>query len=169
GNWIGDVPEQLKDLSFVEKMLVARLRHNYCIMKVVKSGQYKMKANAIMFEVPMPKIYQALPPPRADLDEVLAYIYIGSIKPSEEDHKRSPMLVRRNKVKIALEWLKLNHSNYADLDISESNLAEYPENVPPVVCDYRRPPEHKNSENLAVNKNEEEEGTDKGPCPFIVH
>ncbi|KAA1480014.1 hypothetical protein DENSPDRAFT_743266, partial [Dentipellis sp. KUC8613] len=128
-----------------------------------------MKANAIMFQMPMPKIYQALPPPRSDMDKALAYIFIGPIKPTEQDHRRTPLLVRRNKVKLALEWLKLNHSDYADLDISESNLQEYPENVPPIVCDYRLPPKEKESENLAVNQQADEDGTTHGPCPFIVH
>ncbi|KAA1479475.1 hypothetical protein DENSPDRAFT_756072, partial [Dentipellis sp. KUC8613] len=128
-----------------------------------------MRANAVMFSTPMPKIYQTLPPPREELDEVLAYIFIGSSKPTDEDHRRVPMLVRRNKVKRALEWLKLNHVSYADLDISEENLQQYPEDVPPVVIDYRHPPEQKDSENLAVNKSDDDEGTADGPCPYTVH
>ena len=40
------------------------------------------------------------------------------------------MLVRKNKVVKALEWLKLNHIDYADLNISYDNLAAYPENEP---------------------------------------
>ncbi|KAA1479977.1 hypothetical protein DENSPDRAFT_789765, partial [Dentipellis sp. KUC8613] len=58
GNWVGEIPSELQGLSFAEKLLVARVRHNYCVFKVVKSGQHKMKANAVMFSVPMPKIYQ---------------------------------------------------------------------------------------------------------------
>jgi len=46
-----------------------------------------MTANAVTFENPMPKIYQALPPPLEELDQVLAFIYIGPCKPTLEDLK----------------------------------------------------------------------------------
>jgi len=36
------------------------------------------------------------------------------------------MLVRRQNVQEALEWLKLNHQDYEDLEISQDNLASYP-------------------------------------------
>ncbi|KAI0310040.1 hypothetical protein OF83DRAFT_1037162, partial [Amylostereum chailletii] len=77
--------------------------------------------------------------------------------------------VRRNKVREALEWLKLNHHDYSDLIISYDNLNAYPENSPPVMIDYRLPPKHKDSENQPVNLAEEEEGVDDGDCPFVVH
>lgn len=91
-----------------------------------------MKANAVMFENPTPKIYQKLPPAREDLDDVLAFIYTGPCRPTPEDMERTPLLVRRNKVGQALEWLKLNHSDYFDLDIDYDNLNKYPEDRPPV-------------------------------------
>jgi len=36
----------------------------------------------------------------------------------------------------ALEWLKLNYRDYADLEISYKNLESYPEDSPPVVINY---------------------------------
>ncbi|KAF8219193.1 hypothetical protein L208DRAFT_1143805, partial [Tricholoma matsutake] len=56
GKWIGKVPSQLKELSFAEQLLVARVRHNHCLVRV-SSGMHKMRANAITFANPMPKIY----------------------------------------------------------------------------------------------------------------
>ncbi|KAJ7508118.1 hypothetical protein B0H11DRAFT_1660674, partial [Mycena galericulata] len=46
--WIGRVPWQLQDLSFAEKMLISRVRHNRCVIRVA-SGRGKLSANAIMF------------------------------------------------------------------------------------------------------------------------
>ncbi|KAJ7019610.1 hypothetical protein C8F04DRAFT_975459 [Mycena alexandri] len=34
GFWIGTVPEVLKGLSFAEKMLIARIRHNRCLVRI---------------------------------------------------------------------------------------------------------------------------------------
>ena len=71
GLWIGDVPPQLKCLNFVEKILVARIRHTCAYVKVA-SGMRKMTANVVAFQSPVPKVYNILPPPRDDLDDVLA-------------------------------------------------------------------------------------------------
>src|SRR6266487_225542 len=168
GKWIGKVPKQLSGLSFAEQLLVARVRHNRCIVRV-SSGMHKMRSNAITFENPTPKVYDILPPPMEDLDEVLAFIYTGPCKPTKSDFERTPLLVRKNKVRAALEWLKLNHSDYYDLEISQRNLNQYPDDGPPVVVDYRKSFINKDPEATAVNDNEEEEGTETGKCPFVVH
>ncbi|KAI0739248.1 hypothetical protein C8Q80DRAFT_1222380 [Daedaleopsis nitida] len=170
GLWIGEIPPQLKDLSWTEKMLISRVKHNICIVKVHVSGMSKIKANVISHSLPMPKIYSVLPPARKDLDEVLVFMYIGPNVPTHKEFKRTPMLVRRNKVKEALEWLKLNHSDYADLDISYTNLNKYSEDEPLVIVNYTQSMEsNKDPEATAVNDTEEDEGIEEGDCPFVVH
>jgi hypothetical protein len=168
GFWIGEVPEVLSSLRFVERMMIARVRHTCCFVRV-SSGMRKMKANAVAFESPVPKIYGHLPPPRAELDDVLAVLYTGPTKPTEDDFKRTPLLVRRNHVIKALQWLKLNHSDYADIDISETNLKEYPEDMPPVSVEYKPSSSNKTPEGTSVFDMEEDDGTDEGDCTFVVH
>ena len=168
GKWLGEVPPQLSDLSFAEQLLIARVRHNRCLVRV-SSGMHKMRANAIMFANPMPKIYDILPPPIDEMDDVLAFIYTGPCKPTKADFERIPLLVRRKKVSAALEWLKLNHSDYYDLEISYRNLNEYPEDSPPVIVDYHESATNKNPESTAINDMDVEDGTESGPCPFVVH
>ena len=168
GLWVGEIPNELQDLTYAEQLLIARVRHNRCIVKV-SSGMYKMRANAISFSNPMPKIYNVLPPPIEEMDEVLAFIYTGPCKPTKADFKRTPMLVRRLKVSKALHWLKLNHVDYYDCEISEKNLASYPEDGPPVVVDYYPSDSNKNPESTSVNEMHEEDGTSEGPCSFVVH
>jgi hypothetical protein len=114
GLWIGAVPAELACLRYVEKLLVARVRHNCCCV-CMASGMRKMKANAIAFLAPIPKIYNMLPPPREDIQEVLAIMFTGPCKPTADDFKRTPFLVRQNHVKRALVWLLLNHADYADV------------------------------------------------------
>ncbi|KDR74557.1 hypothetical protein GALMADRAFT_47377, partial [Galerina marginata CBS 339.88] len=128
-----------------------------------------MRANAISFANPTPKIYNILPPPVEEMDDVLAFIYTGPSKPTKSDFERIPLLVRHKKVAAALEWLKLNHQDYFDLEISYENLKAYPEDVPPVVIDYKESVSNKNPESTAVNDMEDEIGTENGPCPFVVH
>jgi hypothetical protein len=168
GLWLGAVPEQLKGLTFAEQLLISRVRHNKCVMHA-SSGMHKMKCNAIMFENPTPKIYQRLPPPIKDLDEVLAFIFTGPCRPTPEDLERTPLLVRRHKVANALKWLRLNHINYFDLDIAYDNLEAYPENGPPVIIAYRNAKNNKEPEATSAFDNEDEDGVESGPCPFVVN
>lgn len=171
GLWLGHVPDELKGLTFSERMMIARVRHNRCVVRV-SSGRVKMTANVIMFSNPTLKVYQALPPSRDEMEEVLAFIFTGSAQPTEQDFARTPFLVRREKVSRALEWLKLNHADYKDLEISRANLESYPLSGVPVKVGYRpTAPEDSNRPPAAtsMHDNEEEEGAEDGTCPFTVH
>ena len=166
--WLGTVPDVLKKLTFVEKMLVAKVRHTCAFVKVA-SGMRKMKANIVAFESPIQKIYKILPPPREDLDEVLAILFTGPCKPTARDFAHTPFLVRRKAVIAALEWLRLNHADYADIQISEENVMQYEENMPPVSVEYKERFTNKVTEGTSVFDQEEEEGTLEGDCAFTVH
>ena len=105
GLWLSKVPDELKSLHFVENLLIARVHHTCCYVKVA-SGMRKMKANVIAFQSPIPKVYNILPPPCADMNEVLAILFTGPCKPTESDLSHTPFLVRCNHVTKALEWLR---------------------------------------------------------------
>ncbi|KAF7972078.1 hypothetical protein HWV62_19157 [Athelia sp. TMB] len=168
GLWLGQVPNALKGLSYAETVLIAKVRHNKCVVKV-QAGKWKMHANAITFANPTLSIYNTLPPPISDIEEVLAFIYIGHLQPEEKDLRKTPMLVRRSKVARALEWLKLNNEHYADLNISYTNLEAYPENGCPFVYDFHKRNDVRDVDALAADDDGEEEGTTEGECSFVVH
>ena len=168
GNWIGNVPTQLSDLSYAEKLLIARVRPNYCVVRV-ESGMHKMHANAVLVPNPTAKIYEKLPPHRDDLDNVMAFVYTGPTHPTQVDLRRTPFLVRRRKITAALEWLKLNHCDYFDLDISEDNLNSYKEEEIPVTIEYHKRDTNKYPLSTSIDDTEEEMGTNQGDCSFIVH
>ncbi|KAF5367284.1 hypothetical protein D9615_010468 [Tricholomella constricta] len=128
-----------------------------------------MIAHLVAFESPLPKVYEMLPPPVEDLDDVLAILFTGPCKPTEEEFKRSPVLVRRHAIRAALEWLILNHSDYADVKISAKNLAEYPETSPIVSVVYRERGSDKISEATSIHDTGEGDGVESGECPFVVH
>jgi hypothetical protein len=39
GLWLGEVPEQLSGLRFIEKLLIARVRHTICFIKIATGGR----------------------------------------------------------------------------------------------------------------------------------
>jgi len=82
------------------------------------------------------------------------------------------MFVWRNKVADALEWLKLNHTDYASLKISKKNLDTYEEEAISVVMDYRKSNiDNGNKIPSAMSKHniDDDKGTEDGSCPFTVH
>lgn len=54
GLWLGKMPDGLKYLCFVEK-LIAKVPHTWCYVKVASAMQ-KMKANVIAFQSPIPNM-----------------------------------------------------------------------------------------------------------------
>ncbi|EKM74059.1 hypothetical protein AGABI1DRAFT_48663, partial [Agaricus bisporus var. burnettii JB137-S8] len=121
----------------------------------------------IMFQSPTAQVYTVLPPSRETLSEVLAYVFIEHAKPTVEDFKKTPMLVRKRKIREALEWLKLNHIDYVDLKISETNLNIYPDEGLPVVVEHC--PFDGSINPLATSLAGEEALDSTDGCRFAVH
>ena len=168
GLWIGEVPQVLQELNFVEKILVQKIRQKCNYVKVA-TGMQKMVSHVVAFESPVLRVYEELPPPKADMDEVLAIMFSGPTPPTDAEYRRLPLLVRRNKVSRALHWLVLNHSAYTNISISYKNLEEYPEDKPPVFVGYMKSESNRTSEELSVFDTGEDIGVQSGECPFVVH
>ena len=166
--WIGNVSLALTGLSWVEHLLIAKVEHNSCFVRV-SSGHRKMVAHVMAFESPIQKIYTALPPPIEDLDEVLTVIFTGSCTPNKDDFKwLQLLLVQRDRVTKALEWLKLNHIDYTDLEISYKNLTDYSEDTPPVAIQYLSMKSNKLPD-VSQFDDTTEDGVETGDVPFVVH
>ncbi|KAF5352083.1 hypothetical protein D9758_009372 [Tetrapyrgos nigripes] len=96
-------------------------------------------------------------------------MFTGPSKPTPEQLRDTPLLVRRAVVKKALEWLKLNHKDYQDIVISEENLSSYDAESVPVPYEYHQQEYNKDALTSAINEEVEDEGTETGPCPVSVH
>ncbi|KAJ3557162.1 hypothetical protein NM688_g1617 [Phlebia brevispora] len=169
GLWLGDVPPELQKLNYVEKLVVARYRHNVCTAEIEKfPGRKRMKVNAVVFSQPVAKFYTHLPPPADELSECLAILFTGATDPTKEDYTHTPFLIRRTVVWTALTWLKDNNSQYNDVQLSYENLMTYPEDIPPVAVLYRHQDHPEVSPGQAVNDNELDKGCTEGPCLFAV-
>ena len=81
--WIGDIPKELKDLIIPELRLIAKYRHNSCIIKL-KSGscdlssvQSALKGNVITFPQYLSNVVQTLPLELSDLCDEIKIVFIG--------------------------------------------------------------------------------------------
>ncbi len=176
GLWLGEVPEVLSRLSFAERILIVKVHHNCCFVKVSLAkvgypelGSRKMISHVISFDALVAKVYDILPLPRSEIDEVLAVLFTGPERPTEEDMKQTPLLVRHLNVLESLQRLCLNYPDYADVTISMDNLREYADNSAPVDIIYQHSLTNKAVEGTSINNNEVADGISNGSCPMVVH
>ncbi|KAK0215691.1 hypothetical protein IW262DRAFT_1277336 [Armillaria fumosa] len=128
-----------------------------------------MISHIISFESPVAKIYDKLPPPKSDIDKVLAIMFTGPNQPTEDDLKHTTLLMRHCVVGNALHWLCNNHSDYRHVQISRENLNEYTDNDIPVEVIYQHSLTNKVPEGTSVFDDSDADGTDEGQCPMVVH
>lgn len=165
---MGEVPMELANLRFMEKILIAHVRTNSCFVHVTSSSLRKMTSHVIAFESPVPKVYNRLPPPIEDMDDVLAMLFTGPCKPTEKEFQCTPLLVRCNHIAKAFKWLKLNHVDYADLEILYDKLSRYPEDSPPVSIEYQHSMTNKVEEDTSEFDDAVDDGVSEGECLFLV-
>ncbi|EJD34238.1 hypothetical protein AURDEDRAFT_42742, partial [Auricularia subglabra TFB-10046 SS5] len=103
------------------------------------------------------------------MDEYLAIVFTGIARPTDELLKRVPFLVRRNKVRAALEWLKRNNILYKDITISEHNLQSYKDGEIPYLISWHKDDSNNPVHARALNDDRTAIGTSTGPCAFSVN
>jgi hypothetical protein len=132
GLWIGKVPEQLRDLTFLEEQCIARARATKCMYKLTlgPSGQLAARGNVCILPQDTNSFISAMPIPLFRLKDEICVILVGSpdTQVTYDMLKKSPLLVRRERIRVALFWLIENNPLYADLDkdVVLVNSEEYP-------------------------------------------
>ncbi|PKY12906.1 hypothetical protein RhiirB3_322927, partial [Rhizophagus irregularis] len=118
----GEVPEELRDLTEIEEMLIARA---FTVMSVyrLRGGQYGYRGNVINFPQDVHEFATRLPRNPLSLEILIIRRHSASDLTAFRD-----FTVRRAKVTRALQWLKANNRYYADIIIDEEALQSLPEN-----------------------------------------
>jgi hypothetical protein len=133
--YVGDVPEELTDLTIVEQSLIARCRIKCTIIKLKTIGsisQPKICGNIITYPQNPDNLLQLLPSlPNANTFQIA---FVGKILPVPQTIKKI-LIVRRQKIEKALLWLKANNLLYKDVIISQEYLELLPENDIPTIIE----------------------------------
>ncbi|PKK75534.1 hypothetical protein RhiirC2_863195 [Rhizophagus irregularis] len=108
----GEVPDELRDLTEIEEMLVA-----------LRGGQHGYRGNVINFPQDVQEFASKLPRHPSLLDVLVIRRQSASNAEAFRDFK-----VRRDKVTQALIWLKQNNRYYADVIIDHEILRSLPIN-----------------------------------------
>ncbi|KAF9781684.1 hypothetical protein BJ322DRAFT_1010678, partial [Thelephora terrestris] len=136
-NVIGPVPDELKDLTLVEEIIVARSRAKLCVVKLqdhrgdveLPTVQRGIKGHVIVFPQHPEALSNVMPAPLSDIVALVCVIFCGSMKPSLQwlKEKARPLVVRREAVLKALEWLRMHNPLYRDIIIDATRISALPE------------------------------------------
>lgn len=161
--FLGEVPDCLKDLTVVEEAMIARRRAKCWIIHLNDVGagvhttdrgashgarlpttQRGMKGHIIVYPSNPQNIGSVLPPSMEETVTPMCVVFVGSTRPSPEwlSTKAKPLIIRREKVRAALLWLKEHNPLYSDVTINHQVLNELPEeSVAPVQITMETPTE----------------------------
>jgi hypothetical protein len=163
--WIGPIPHELAVLTLPKELLISRHFPRCYIFKLYPKDsrhvnpnhlQQGMAGNVTLYDMNINDVTkmvegQFLPQPVASLASVLAITYVGT-RHLPKDWLKSTFRVRRDVVFNALTWLKAHNPLYADIQISEVQLAHLPEDdVPQEIVSVIR---HEASDDVAIRENE---------------
>ncbi|RDB20715.1 hypothetical protein Hypma_012141 [Hypsizygus marmoreus] len=145
--WIGDIPHELAVLTLPERMLIAKYFPAAYIVKLfpkVEGAQFwdktsmhsGIQGNVSTYRLDYEQIAsmidgKTMPPPAAILSAVIGVTFIGT-KNLPELTLPDMFLVRRDRVRMVLIWLKAHNPLYRDIEISEARLLELPQNAVPM-------------------------------------
>ena len=115
----GVVPPELKRLSYVEEQLIARIHPVVSVYKI-RGHQFGYRGNVINFAQNVNELARALPHRIRDLSSIIA------VRQQRADG-HVDFRVRAGMVRAALLWLREYNTFYANIELSEDNMALLPE------------------------------------------
>ena len=116
----GEVPEELKHLTMIEEMLIARI-HPIVQLYKIHGNQTAYSGNIINFKQDVTHLFNSLPPTPNQVNAII-------LAQRNTPNRLLQFKVRANTVRRALVWLKNNHRYYSDIHIDEDALQNLPEN-----------------------------------------
>ena len=135
--FLGDVPLELKELTIVEEAMIAKCRAKSWVVQLqakndstcLPNSQRGLKGHTIVYPQQPQALARILPPSVPEVCTPICVIFVGSQKPTNQWLKTQakPLIVRRERVRTALEWLKAHNPLYTDIEIDYSALQTFPE------------------------------------------
>jgi len=113
--WVGPVSEELRDLTWIEELLIARV---HVCGSIVRLGQrnnpssfFGIKGHIVFLPQDTTRLIDLLPMSPTSLSDMVKVVWTGKSKP-DRSRLRSRFMVRKHKVYNALKWLVDNHEDY---------------------------------------------------------
>ncbi|KAL0563379.1 hypothetical protein V5O48_018689, partial [Marasmius crinis-equi] len=146
--YLGEVPDELRDLTLVEENMIARCRTRIVTMRMKEEravddkkrkpgglDQMGFKGHVIVFPQYPAQVSHMLPPSLDEMSKYVCVIFVGERKPSKEwfNKNAAPLAIRPSKVRAALKWLKIHNPLFKHIVINHELLDSLPpESILPV-------------------------------------
>src|SRR5579859_6544881 len=112
--WVGPVPDELKDLTWIEELILA---HAHVVGRVVRlqarnqASYFGIKGHVILLPQDTTLLLDLLPMSPTSLSDVVRVVWTGKPSPVR-DRLRSQFTVRREIVYNPLQWLCRHDEDY---------------------------------------------------------
>ena len=122
--WVGPMPNELKDLTWIEELLIARA---HVVGRVVR---LQARNQASYFGIKghpqdTTLLLDVLPMTPASLPDVVRVVWTGKSSP-DRDRLRSQFTVRTDVMYNALQWLCRHNEDYQQVAIDHQQFARWP-------------------------------------------
>ena len=137
GYFSGTIPTCLAELTFMERLIISKLRHNFFTIDLsssyIKGGVHKyIRANAIVFATPYEEVMDDYiwPMRSHDLNKVVVCTFIGSDKPTSDEliqirEKCYFLTIRYNYLVKAVHFLQKYNRHYINVQANNNSLDSY--------------------------------------------
>jgi hypothetical protein len=128
--WIGPMPEELKELTWVEEALVARSHLFGRIFRLEERKNQEpayssLKGHIVLVPQNTMRLLDILPISPDALADIAHVVWVGKSQP--DITKMSPQFtVRKSKVIAALDWLCGHHEDYRNVTVDAAELDKWP-------------------------------------------
>ena len=125
--WIGPIPKELEDLTWLEELLIARV---HVCGSIIRLGQrnnpsafFGIKGHVVFLPQDTTRLLNLLPMSPASLPDMVKVVWTGKTIPSRSSLKKR-FLIRKYKVYEALQWLVHNHEDYQENVIIDQSMID---------------------------------------------
>ena len=135
--YLGEIPSELQQLTFVEELMIGLCRAKCTIFQLRENkregistiSQSAFRGHIIVYPQNPSSVASFLPPNIEEVTSLICILFIGSTKPTLKwlHENAKPLAVRANKIRAALVWLKQNNKLYKDITLDEDVLQSLPE------------------------------------------
>ena len=126
--WVGPVPDELKDLTWIEELLVA---HAHIVGRVVRlqprnqASYFGVKGHVILLPQDTTLLLDLFPMSPVSLPDIVHVVWTGNSTP-DQDWLRSQFTVHRQIVYNALQWLSQHNEDYRQVIINYQEFTRWP-------------------------------------------
>lgn len=131
----GPLPPELTELTWAEESVISTARLAGRVVKLYRTGDPEqtpmtLRGNICCVENQNAEVLRCLPRPVSTMSEEISIVFVGKSRPRAQE-LRNFVRIRRRKCWDALVWLQKHNPWYADVQLDEVSMQQYPEDGVP--------------------------------------